>query len=258
MPPAVAIQGLKKYYKTVEAIAQVDLEIPAGEFFGLLGPNGAGKTTLIRSIVGLVRPSAGTIHVFGHHVGQDYLAAKRLIGLSPQEPNIDRFFSIQKTLEFHGGYYGMSLKEARVRTQEVLEQFNLIEKRHESCWRLSGGMQKRVLIARSLMTRPRLLILDEPTAGVDVEQRHELWKSLRDLNADGTTILLTTHYIDEAEELCNRVAIMTHGRIAEIDTPKNLIKKYCREEVKLVSGSLEEVFLKVTGRSIHENQEATT
>src|SRR3989338_5438850 len=124
MLPAVAIQGLKKSYKTVEAIVQVDLEIPAGEFFGLLGPNGAGKTTLIRSIVGLVRPSAGTIHVFGHDVGRDYLAAKRLIGLSPQEPNIDRFFSIQKTLEFHGGYYGMSLKEARARTQEVLEQFN--------------------------------------------------------------------------------------------------------------------------------------
>ncbi|MDO8461791.1 MAG: ABC transporter ATP-binding protein [Deltaproteobacteria bacterium] len=251
---AISIQALKKKYKQVEALRGVDLQIPTGEFFGLLGPNGAGKTTLIKSIVGLVRATSGTLRVFDYDVQRDYLKAKAMIGLSPQEPNIDRYFTVRRTLEFQGGYYGLSRKERRRRATELMEQFGIADKENDEYWKLSGGLQKRVLIARALLTSPKILILDEPTAGVDVEQRHELWHHLKNLNKDGTTILLTTHYIDEAEELCNRVAIMNRGQIVEMGEPKTLIRKYCQEQTKVYPGSLEEVFLKVTGKSIHEDQ----
>lgn len=233
MTPAVSIQSLKKNYGKVQALRKVNLEIPTGEFFGLLGPNGAGKSTLINCIVGLAKPSEGEVRVFGYSVTRQPIPAKSYIGFSPQEVNVERFFNLRRTLEFQGGFYGLSKKEARDRTQEMLEQFGLADKATEQFFRLSGGMQKRLLIARAMMSRPQLLILDEPTAGVDVAQRHELWKYLRDLNRDGTTIILTTHYIDEAETLCERVGIINHGRVLELGSPLDLIEKYSEAKICL-------------------------
>ncbi|HCU24614.1 MAG TPA: ABC transporter ATP-binding protein [Deltaproteobacteria bacterium] len=239
-PTAIQIEKLCKNYGSTAALRGVDLEIPAGQFFGLLGPNGAGKTTLINSIVGLVKPSAGTVRVFGHSVAAEPRAAKAFIGFSPQEINTDRFFNLRRTLEFQGGFHGQSRASARQLAQELLEQFGLAEKASMQFYKLSGGMQKRLMVARALMSRPRLLILDEPTAGVDVEQRHELWKYLRNLNKNGTTILLTTHYIDEAEALCERIGIIDHGQIIELGSPQELIDKYCDSEVEIsVEGKLE-------------------
>ena len=233
MTLAVDIKSLKKNFGKVLALRGVDLEIPSGEFFGLLGPNGAGKSTLINCIVGLAKPSQGEVLVFGHSVRRDPIKAKSHLGFSPQEVNVERFFNLRRTLEFQGGFYGMSKEKARDRAQELLEQFGLAEKASDQFFRLSGGMQKRLLIARALMSRPQLLILDEPTAGVDVAQRHDLWKYLRDLNRDGTTIILTTHYIDEAETLCERVGIINHGRVLELGTPLELIEKYSEAKICL-------------------------
>jgi ABC-2 type transport system ATP-binding protein len=269
---AVSLRSIRKSYKKVAALDGVSLDIPEGEFFGLLGPNGAGKTTLIKAVVGLAKTDAGEVFVFGKNVREDPLAAKAAIGLSPQEPNIDRYFTVRRTLEFQGGYFGLGRRERRHRAGELLERFGLAAKAEEEYWKLSGGMQRRVLIARSLMTSPRLLILDEPTAGVDVEQRHELWEYLRGLNRNRTTIILTTHYIDEAEALCDRVGVIDSGRIVEAGTPKDLIARHCEryfsvrgekretlegfdvDDVEVRRGSLEEVFLKLTGRSIHEDE----
>lgn len=240
MLAAIDIQNLKKSFKGTEALRGVDLQIREGEFFGLLGPNGAGKTTLIGSIVGLIKPTAGVVHVFGHSVVQNPRAAKRCIGFSPQEINTDRFFNLRRTLEFQGGFHGLTRGEAKDLAQQLLEQFGLVEKAKMQFYKLSGGMQKRLMIARALMSRPRLLILDEPTAGVDVEQRHELWHYLRDLNKNGTTILLTTHYIDEAQVLCERIGIINHGRVIELGSPQDLIDKYCDSEVEIsVDGALQ-------------------
>jgi len=274
---AVTLQSICKSYKKVNALDGVSLTIPEGEFFGLLGPNGAGKTTLIKVIVGLAKTNSGAALVFGKNVREDAMATKAAIGLSPQEPNIDRYFTVRRTLEFQGGYYGLTRKDRRRRADELLEQFGLGDKAEEEYWKLSGGMQRRVLIARSLMTYPRILILDEPTAGVDVEQRHELWEYLRGLNRNRTTIILTTHYIDEAETLCDRVAVIDDGRIIEIGAPSELIAKHCEryfqvkgerkatlggfgvDDVEVRWGSLEEVFLKLTGKSIYvdENVDAS-
>jgi ABC-2 type transport system ATP-binding protein len=230
---AIEIKSVKKTYGNTEALRGVDLMIPEGEFFGLLGPNGAGKTTLINSIVGLVRPQEGSLSVFGQEVKTHLTQARQYIGFSPQEVNVDRFFNLRKTLEFQAGFYGYNRDFAKARAREMLSQFRLAEKANSPFYKLSGGMQKRLLIARALMSQPKILILDEPTAGVDVEQRRELWEYLRHLNQDGTTIILTTHYIDEAEALCERVAIINHGRIIEIGKPKELIDKYCEESVEI-------------------------
>lgn len=232
-PTAVKIQNLEKKYGSVQALRGVDLEIPAGEFFGLLGPNGAGKSTLINCIVGLAKPTHGSVEVFNHNVRKDPVAAKSLIGFSPQEVNVERFFNLRRTLEFQGGFHGLPAPQAKARADQMLEKFGLLEKSNQQFFRLSGGMQKRLLVARALMSQPQLLILDEPTAGVDVAQRHELWDYLRDLNRDGTTIILTTHYIDEAEALCERVGIINHGRVLELGAPKDLIEKYCDSQVTL-------------------------
>ncbi len=230
---AISIHAVKKSYGKVQALKGIDLEIREGEFFGLLGPNGAGKTTLIGSIVGLVKPNAGEIEVFDHSVLKNPLQTRKMIGFSPQEINIDRFFNVRKTLEFQAGFYGHPPKFRKQRTEEMLEQFDLKDKAKVQFYKLSGGMQRRLLIARALMSKPRMLILDEPSAGIDVELRYELWTYLRNLNRDGTTILLTTHYIDEAEALCERVAIINHGRLIEIGKPKDLVEKYCLEQVQI-------------------------
>ncbi|MBI5299503.1 MAG: ABC transporter ATP-binding protein [Deltaproteobacteria bacterium] len=252
---ALEISGLIKSYSKTHALRGVDLTIPCGEFFGLLGPNGAGKTTLINSIVGLVRPNAGRVLVMGHDIQKNPMEAKRFIGLSPQEININNYFPIGKIMEFQGGFYGLSIKESKMRAEALLKYFCLWEKRKGGRYQLSGGMQRRLMIARALMGKPKILILDEPTAGIDVELRHELWGFLKGLNADGTTILLTTHYIEEAEILCERVGIISHGKIVACDTPRELIAKHRlppeaerQDKFKFIRpGSLEEIFVTLTG-----------
>ena len=232
--PAIAVHSLSKKYPKVEALHNVDLEISEGEFFGLLGPNGAGKSTLIHCLVGLCRPSSGQVLIFGKSTLQDYTYTKAQIGFSPQDTNVDRFFNLERTLQFQGGFFGLSRKESKLRAQDLLEQFDLADKAKEQFYKLSGGMQKRLLIARALMNKPKILILDEPTAGIDVEQRHELWQFLKDLHVSGTTILLTTHYIDEAEYLCERVGIINHGQIVEMGSPQALVEKYCEHRVEIL------------------------
>lgn len=230
---AISIVNVKKNYGTLAALKGINLEIKKGEFFGLLGPNGAGKTTLIHSIVGLCKPSAGNIQVHGHDVRKDLFESHQKIGFSPQDMNLDRFFSIRQILFYQAGFYGIPRGERYARVDRLLETFQLTEKANAQYYRLSGGMQKRVLIAKALVGNPEVLILDEPTAGIDVEQRHHLWGYLKNLNANGTTIILTTHTIDEAEVLCERIGIMHLGEIREMGSPKELIKKYCEKKVIL-------------------------
>ena len=220
--PALEIDGLRKTYADVTALDGVSLTVPEGQFFGLLGPNGAGKTTFINILVGLVRKSGGTARVFGHDVEADYRRTRDAIGLAPQEFNVDRFFPIREVLEHKAGYHGIPAAEARERADEVLKQVGIYGKRDTRFDWLSGGMKRRFLLARALITDPDLLILDEPTAGVDVQLRRDLWELVTDLNEQGKTILLTTHYIEEAERLCDEVAILDSGRVRAVATPDEL------------------------------------
>ncbi len=222
MELAIRADGLEKTYGDVRALDGLSFEVDRGEFFGLLGPNGAGKTTFINILVGLVRKSGGTAEVFGFDVESDYREARDRIGLAPQEFNVDRFFPIHEVLEHKAGYHGVPPGEAKRRAEEALKTVGIWEKRDTRFDWLSGGMKRRFLLARALVTDPELLILDEPTAGVDVQLRRDLWRVIERLNADGTTILLTTHYIEEAERLCDRVAIVDSGRIVEVATPDEL------------------------------------
>lgn len=255
---AIDISGIKKSFGAVHALKGVDLTIRQGEFFGLLGPNGAGKTTLISAIMGLVKPDGGSIQVMGLDTRQQALASKKLMSLSPQEINVHSYFPIQKIMEFQGGFYGFSHKESKQRAEELLKRFGLWEKRKVAKFKLSGGMQRRLMIARALMSDPKILILDEPTAGVDVELRHELWEFLKEINQNGRTILLTTHYIEEAERLCDRVAIIHEGNIVACDTPKKLITQHGQRERPahrfVKPGTLEEVFVNLTGKKISEGE----
>jgi ABC-2 type transport system ATP-binding protein len=222
---AVEIKDLCKNYENTHALNGLNLDIPKGSFFGLLGPNGAGKTTTINILTGLVNKSGGFAKIFGHDTVTDYRNARKLIGLAPQELNFDFFFNIRDMLALQGGYYGMSFRAGRDRADELLSQFGLSDKAKNNSRQLSGGMKRRLQIAKALMHDPPLIILDEPTAGVDIELRHMLWKFLTDQNKNGKTILLTTHYIEEAENLCDTVAIIDHGKIIEQGSPNNLIKK---------------------------------
>src|ERR671937_1574023 len=207
LTPALALRGLtKRYDNGFLALDGLDLEVPEGAFFGLLGPNGAGKTTLISAVCNLIRLTEGDISVFGHPGGS--MEARRLIGISEQEPNLDRFLTVRETLIYHGGYYGMTGEAAAERAEEMIDVFDLRAKRDVRAPKLSGGMRRRLLLARALLHDPRLVILDEPTAGVDVELRMDLWRYIRQLHAEGTTILLTTHYLEEAEELCEEIALI--------------------------------------------------
>jgi ABC-2 type transport system ATP-binding protein len=240
--PALQITDLVKRYPTgTEALKGVSLEIAAGEFFGLLGPNGAGKSTLIHCATGLAQPTAGDIRVFGHDAIHHYQQARLAVGLAPQDLNLDWFLTCQETLEYHGGYFGMPRRERRERARELLDAFSLTEKRDDRTRTLSGGMKRRLVLARALMHRPRLLILDEPTAGVDVELRLELWHYVQRINASGTTILLTTHYLEEAEQLCSRIAFISEGRIAAQGTSAQLAGRYG-------VASLEDAYLALVGR----------
>jgi ABC-2 type transport system ATP-binding protein len=219
--PALQIRGLtKRYDDGFVALDGLDLEVHDGAFFGLLGPNGAGKTTLISSVTNLIRTTAGDISVFGHDHACH--AARRLIGLAEQDVNLDRFLDVEETLLYHGGYYGMSRAHARRRANEMMDVFDLASKAKVRAPRLSGGMRRRLLLARALMHEPALLILDEPTAGVDFELRIDLWSYIRRLHAGGTTILLTTHYLEEAEELCEEIALIRGGRLLARDSADGL------------------------------------
>jgi ABC-2 type transport system ATP-binding protein len=236
MPAALAIRGLtKRYDDGFLALDGVDLEIPDGAFFGLLGPNGAGKTTLISAVCNLIRVTAGEIRVFGHD--HDCNAARRLIGLAEQDVNLDRFLDVEETLLYHGGYYGMPRARARSRAAEMMDVFDLHAKANVRTPKLSGGMRRRLLLARALMHEPRLVILDEPTAGVDFELRLELWRYIRRLHGSGTTILLTTHYLEEAEELCEEIALIRGGHVIARDTADGLRAAYD-------AGSLADVYVK--------------
>ena len=225
MDAALELRDLRKSYGDVQALDGVDLTVPAGSFFGLLGPNGAGKTTLIKILVGLVRKTGGEARVFGHDVETDYREARDRIGLAPQEFNVDQFFPIREVLEHKAGYHGVPLDQARDRADEVLKRVGIYDKRDTRFDWLSGGMKRRFVLARALITEPDLLILDEPTAGVDVQLRHELWETIVDLNQRGTTILLTTHYIEEAERLCDEVAILDSGRVLDVASPEELMRR---------------------------------
>jgi ABC-2 type transport system ATP-binding protein len=214
----------------------VSLRVEAGEFFGFLGPNGAGKTTTINAIVGLAKRSSGSIRIFGHDNEREWREARRLIGLSPQEFNFDRYLSLRDVLIYAAGYYGLRGKELNERADALLERFGLTSHAHLEYTKVSGGQKRRLSLARALIHEPKLLILDEPTAGVDVELRLELWDWLRRLNADGLTIFLTTHYLEEAEQLCRRIAIIRRGRI---------VTERPTEELIADGASLQDVFLEL-------------
>jgi len=232
---------VKRYETGTEALRGVSLDIQPGEFFGLLGPNGAGKSTLIHCTTGLAQVTSGSIRVMGHDAIDNYGEARAAVGLAPQDLNLDWFLTVAETLDYHGGYFGMPRKERRERTRELLDIFSLAEKRDERTRTLSGGMKRRLILARALMHRPKLLILDEPTAGVDVELRLELWHYVQRINSEGTTILLTTHYLEEAEQLCDRIAFINDGRIVASGSSQELAAKY---EVS----SLEDAYLTLVGR----------
>ena len=239
--PALRVEKLKKTYSNgLLALDGVSLEIKSGRFFGLLGPNGAGKTTLINSIVSLARPDSGRVEVFGRDAFEEFREARRMIGVSPQEMNLDKFLTVEEVLLYHAGYYGVEKEKARERADELLERFGLARKRKDRVNTLSGGMKRRVMFARALMHDPKVLFLDEPTAGVDVELRYSLWEYIRELNHAGLTILLTTHYLEEAEELCEEIALINDGRIAAQDTSTGLKTRYGARNI-------EEVYLKVMG-----------
>jgi ABC-2 type transport system ATP-binding protein len=233
--PAIRIQNLKKTYRDRKtgqekiALHGIDLEIPRGSFFGLLGPNGAGKSTLINILAGTVMKSAGTVAIMGNDIDSATRAAKLSIGIVPQELVLDTFFTVRQALEITAGYYGIP-KEKR-RTDEIIRAMGLSDKANAPSRRLSGGMRRRLLIGKALVHTPPVLILDEPTAGVDVELRRQLWEYVRELNRLGTTVLLTTHYLEEAEALCDEIAIINHGRIIKRDSKANLMRGVDSKEV---------------------------
>ena len=223
MTAAIEIRRVHKRFGSLQALAGIDLDIPEGEFFGLLGPNGAGKTTLISILAGLARPDEGTARIMGHDVREDYRAARRALGVVPQELVFDPFFTVRETLEIQSGYFGLRNNDAWI--DEILHHLDLTSKADANMRSLSGGMKRRVLVAQALVHKPPVIVLDEPTAGVDVELRQGLWQFIRRLNQDGHTIVLTTHYLEEAEMLCQRIAMLKQGRIVALDSTANLLKR---------------------------------
>jgi ABC-2 type transport system ATP-binding protein len=231
------VRGVEKRYGALCALAGVSLEVRQGEFFGLLGPNGAGKTTLINVIAGLARASAGSAAVLGADVVADYRRARRLLGVVPQELVYDPFFTVRETLRFQSGYFGLRANDAWI--DEIMHTLDLDAKADANMRSLSGGMKRRVLVAQALVHKPPVIVLDEPTAGVDVELRQDLWQFVRRLNRDGHTIVLTTHYLEEAEEHCQRIAMLKAGRIVALDTTLNLLANFAGPH----PADLEDVFL---------------
>jgi ABC-2 type transport system ATP-binding protein len=221
--PAVEVSGVARRFGAVQALAGIDLAVQPGEFFGLLGPNGAGKTTLISIIAGLARADRGTVRVLGHDVVSDFRHARRSLGVVPQELVFDPFFTVRETLEFQAGYFGLRKQSAWI--DEILHHLDLTSKAKANMRSLSGGMKRRVLVGQALVHKPPVIVLDEPTAGVDVELRQNLWQFIRKLNRDGHTIILTTHYLEEAETLCSRIAMLKAGRVVALDSTHNLLAR---------------------------------
>jgi ABC-2 type transport system ATP-binding protein len=231
---AIDVANVEKKYGDFQALAGVSLTVDEGEFFALLGPNGAGKTTLISALAGLTRASAGTLRVMGHDVVTDYQAARRALGIVPQEIVFDPFFSVRETLRFQAGYFGIA-RSASLDSwiDELLVKLSLTDKADKNMRQLSGGMKRRVLVAQALVHRPPVIVLDEPTAGVDVELRQTLWSFIRELNVKGHTILLTTHYLEEAQQLCSRIAMMKQGKIVAMDTTDHLLNAFSERVLKV-------------------------
>ena len=250
--PALQINGLKKTYANgVEALHGIDLEVQRGDFFALLGPNGAGKSTAIGIITSLVTFSEGSVTIFGHDILRDYAAARACLGLVPQEFNFNQFDRIYEILMHQAGYYGIRRPDAAKRAQELLEQFDLWDKRLIMARELSGGMKRRLMIARAMIHEPQLLILDEPTAGVDLEIRRNLWHYLKEINVQGTTIILTTHYLEEAEQLCRTIAIIDKGRIRTDTTMRALLDQLDSEHFVMYLKAPLPCCPKIDGYALH-------
>lgn len=230
--PAIHIEQVHKRFGNLNALNGIDLTIEQGEFFGLLGPNGAGKSTLINIMAGLLKPTAGSVKIMGHDVVNDYQAARMALGVVPQELVFDPFFNVREMLRFQAGYFGRG-KENDAWVDEVIESLGLTDKAHTNMRKLSGGMKRRALIAQALAHKPPVIVLDEPTAGVDVELRQIMWGFIKKLNVEGHTIILTTHYLEEAETLCQRVAMMKQGEIIALDTTANLLNKLAGKNLRL-------------------------
>ncbi len=237
MNPAIKINGIHKNFGSLHALKGIDLTIEQGEFFALLGPNGAGKSTLISILAGLIKPSAGDISVMGFDVVNQYQQARQLLGVVPQELVFDPFFNVREMLRFQAGYFGRG-KENDTWVDEILEGLGLADKANTNMRKLSGGMKRRALIAQALAHKPPVIVLDEPTAGVDVELRQMLWEFIKKLNREGHTIILTTHYLEEAEALCSRVGMMKQGEIVALDSTANLLNKFSGKKLRLTLGDV--------------------
>lgn len=230
---AIEIRDLVKSYKQFKALDGISFDVSDGDFFGFLGPNGAGKTTTISVLTGLANYSSGSVKVFGYDVMKDYRQTRALIGLVPQEFNFDPFLTAEQILTYEGGYFGVPEKQARTRARELLAEFNLEAYRGHDFRKLSGGLKRRLLIARALVHKPKILILDEPTAGVDLELRYRLWDFFKDLNQKGITIFLTTHYIEEAEKLCDRIGVIHQGKMIAVDDKEKLMQRMNQDMIEI-------------------------
>lgn len=251
MNPAIKINGIHKNFGSLHALKGIDLTIEQGEFFALLGPNGAGKSTLISILAGLIKPTAGDVSVMGFDVVNQYQQARQLLGVVPQELVFDPFFNVREMLRFQAGYFGRG-KENDAWVDEILEGLGLTDKAQTNMRKLSGGMKRRALIAQALAHKPPVIVLDEPTAGVDVELRQMLWEFIKKLNNQGHTIILTTHYLEEAEALCSRVGMMKQGEIVALDSTANLLNKFAGKKLRL---SLGDVSLPANIQSLLRSQE---
>ncbi|MAV92266.1 MAG: ATPase [Bdellovibrionaceae bacterium] len=230
--PPLKVQNLSKFYGSLQAVNQVTFEVQPGEVFGLLGPNGAGKTSIISTIVTLEEPTQGKIEIFGHDVQKDPLTAKSYVGWVPQEVINHGFFNICEIIKFHSGYFGKSLSEEE--TNQLLKRLDLYNHRHKKVKQLSGGMKRRLMIAKALCHNPKILLLDEPTAGVDIDLRKSLWDFVKELRSQGVAILLTTHYLEEAENLCDRVGFLSHGRILRIGQTSEIVTDLTEKTIELI------------------------
>ena len=240
MSDAITIKNLVKEYPNVKALNGISFTIKKGDFFALLGQNGAGKTTIINILTGLTNKTSGEVKLFDKDVVKDYKEARALIGLVPQEFNFDIFEKVYNILYYNAGYFGIPANQRKAKIEKILKELDLFEKRNEQAQNLSGGMKRKLMVARALIHQPKILILDEPTAGVDVEARQSMYKYFREMNKKGTTILLTTHYLEEAEQLCNRIAIINKGEIIKLEDKQKLLKEFGENK------KLEEIFIELT------------
>jgi len=247
MPPVIKVTGLRKNYGELRAVDGIDFEIGRGECFGLLGPNGAGKTTTVKMLTCALPLTGGDITVEGLSVSADPRGVKAILGVCPQEINLDPDFSVLKNLIVYSRYFDIPYAEAKKRAEELINRFHLHGKLDRPIEDLSGGLKKRLLMARALINRPKVLVLDEPTTGLDPQSRRQIWEEVRTMKSNGLTTLLTTHYIEEAELLCDRLVIIDAGRIVEQGTPRQLIEKHLAGQ-----GNLEDVFLKLTGKHLRD------